>query len=273
MTQSPTEGDDTNSGGSNEPLPENQNPSADDTQQDSVSSDTQDTDQGNQGPDNQPTQDSQSSDDDGLNNFAKAQGFDPENLSDGEKKALKIAHDNHKAYRKNAESQSEELKNAVTDTEQVTDSELEDLEPAEAREARRDAEIATIKAENRVNNFYIRKPEAREYEEDMKRLVVEEAQKNGRDAARYLSSDLDRLLVLAKASRGDASEAAREEGRRAEREELRKRQEGSADAGHASNPHQAPQKVTRDWIANEYDPSNEEHRKMVDEAIARNDLY
>lgn len=255
------------------------NQSADGQQTESVSGDTQTTDQDDnsqQGDSSSTDDDSSSSDDDdGLSKFAKAQGFDPENLTDGERKALKLAHDNQKAFRTKAQEDSDALKDTLVDTESVSDDELEDLDPTEAWQRKQDARFAQLEAKERSNEFFIKNPDAREFETEMAQLLVEEAKNNGVDAARYLSKDLNRVLVLAKAARGDSTEQARADGARAERERLRQRQEGSADGGQASNSHQAPKKLSRSDILEMDDKEYEKLRESgeLDEIINRGDLY
>lgn len=279
---SPTEGDSgAGSTDENVDLPDqNQNnQSADEQQEDSVSSEAQDTDQddNNQPDDSQTTDDDSSSsdDDDGLSKFAKAQGFDPDNLTDGERKALKLAHDNQKAFRTKAQEDSDALKDTLVDTEEVSDDELEDLDATEAWQRKQDSRMAQLEASQRSTTFFQKNPEAKEYEQEMATLLVEEAKNNGIDAARYLSKDLNRVLVLAKAARGDSTDAAREEGARAERERLRKRQDGSADGGQASQTHQTPKKLSRADILDMKDEDYEKLRESgeLDEIINRGDLY
>lgn len=276
---SPTEGD--SAAGSQSDLPDDQNqgPSADEQQPESVSSDTQDADQSDTTqPDNQTTgddTDSSSDDDDGLSKFAKAQGFDPENLTDGERKALKLAHDNQKAFRTKAQEDSDALKDTLVDTEDVSDDELEDLDATEAWQRKQDSRMAQLEASQKSTDFFSKNPEAKEYEQEMANLIVEEAKNNGIDAARYLSKDLNRVLVLAKAARGDSTETAKEAGAREERERLRREQEGSADGGQASNTHQAPKKLSREDILSMDDKEYEKLRESgeLDEIINRGDLY
>lgn len=277
---SPTEGDGS-TGSADADLPENTNqqPTADEQQEDSVSSDTQDADQSDtdqQSSDSTTGDDSSSSDDDdGLSKFAKAQGFDPDNLTDGERKALKLAHDNQKAFRKTKQEDSDVLKDTLAETEEVSDDELEDLDATEAWQRKQDSRMAQLEASQRSSTFFQKNPEAKEFEQDMANLLVEEAKNNGVDAARFLAKDLNRVLVLAKAARGDSTEQARADGARAERERLRKRQEGSADSGQASNSHQAPKKLSRADILAMDDKDYETLRKSgeLDEIIARGDLY
>lgn len=282
MTQSPTENgnDQTSSDSRDESLLDNNQHQSADEQHDTVSGDDQSQDSG------QSTQDQRqdastddgdgSSDDDGLKRFAKSQGFDPDNLTAGEKKALKLAHDNQKAYRNKAQQEtSDELKKAVDDAHSVNDSDLEDDDPAvtEARLAR--SEAAQTRAELRLDRFFRENDGSRDLEGTMRDILVRTIKEDGKEAARYLTKDLNRLYLLAKAEEGDTSaETAREAGRREERQELRRRQEASADGSHAATTqHRSTPKVTRDWVSNDYDPSNVEHRKMLDEAINRGDLY
>lgn len=278
---SPTEtgGSDTGSDSSDLPV-QDQQPSADEQQTDSVSSDTQDTDQSDTGQQDASSStdddgDSSSDDDDGLSKFAKAQGFDPENLTDGERKALKLAHDNQKAFRTAQQAESDKLKDTVQDAHVVDDDVLDELDEDEAREVRRDSEIAQLRAEQKVNNFYLRNPEAKEFDKEMTDLVVEEVQNNGKEAARYLAADLDRLLVLAKARRGMSTADAEAKGARDERERLRQRQEGSADSGQAQQSQRSPKKISRADIAAMDDKEYEEFRNSgeLQAAIDRGDLY
>lgn len=260
------------------PAPTSTNQSADGQQPESVSSDPQKTDQSTTTqPDDQTTgtDSSSSSDDDGLSKFAKAQGFDPDNLTDGERKALKLAHDNQKAYRQTSQEKSDQLKETLEDTHKVTENELTDLDKSEVREAKRDSEIAQIRASQKVNDFYVRSPEAKDYDKEMTAILIEEAKTNGPEAARYLGADLNRLLVLAKAKRGEPSAETIANKEREDRELQRKRQDGSADSGQATQSHTSPKKITRADIASMPD---EEYIKLrdsgeLDAAIQRGDLY
>lgn len=274
---SPTDNGGTDTGADKTALPDNQTNNTAEEQHDTVSGgNTQDavdtskdtsSDTGTTGDD-----DGANADDDGLARFAKSQGFDPENLTDGEKKALKIAHDNQKAFREKSQKSNEDLKKVENEIykPEVSD----DADEYDKREAARDYQLNMLAANQRKRDFFDAVPEAKEYEADMAQLIKTEAENNGVDAARYLASDLRRVFILAKAGKSDdeirtASEAARRE----ERELLRHKQEAGSDASAATSNQRKSPKVTRDWIKTEYDPGNEEHRKMVDEAIARGDLY
>lgn len=252
-------------------------------QHQSADEQSQGTDSGEQSQDSGTTQDERqddstrdggSTDDDGLAKFAKAQGIeDVSELSERELRLLKVARDNQKTARKNgSKKDKEELTQTVNDLHDPAKAvdEQEDDYVNEIRQTR--MEMAQIKANQRLNDFYRENPDAEDYAEEMKQALVNEVKTYGEDAGRVLSQNLPRLLREARALRGDGhdAEAAREAGRREEREELRRKQEASADSASASTPSRGGNtKVTRRWIADNYDPSNDEHRKMLDEAMAR----
>jgi len=278
MAEAPTDGSGEPAGSSDEDLPaENQNDQSAAGHTDTTTGgDTPDVDQtSDDEPQHGTTQDTEGSDEDeGLTKFAKAQGFDPDNLTDGEKKALKLARDNQKAYRESTQQRSEETQRAITEANTLDDEETEELTPEQEWQAGVEARQARIESSLRLNEFYSKNPEARELDKEMGELVLEEAERNGKPAARYLASDLNRLYILAKARRGEnESSVIAEKARKEERERLRKAQEAGSDGSQATNSHSSTQKVTKEWVDKEYDPSNAEHRKMVDEAIQRGDLY
>lgn len=276
---SPTEQVDAGAGSPQGDLPATQpstNPSADERQEESVSGGSQQTDQNNNNqPQGTTDDDSSSSADDGLAKFAKAQGFDPDNLTDGERKALKLAHDNQKSFRNERQQRSDELKDTTQDVNTVEEDELKDLDDSEKRELLRDSEIAQLKAAQRATDFWSQNPEAREYETDMAKIIQDEKKRNGVEAARYLARDLNRVLILAKAERGSDTEATAEKARREERERLRREQEGSTDGGQAQNPNQGTKKVTRADIdaMDEKEYAEFKNSGQLQEAIARGDLY
>lgn len=215
---------------------------------------------------------SSSDDDDGLAKFAESRGYKWDEMSDDAKALLKDVQENQRAYRKTKE-EAEALRKATTEVTTVTDEELEDEDdPVLAELKRTQSRMAQYESKQQVTDFYLRNPEARDYDKEMGEIVLEEAKKNGKDAARYLASDINRLYILAKARRGGSADV--EAARREERELLRHRQEAGSEGAAASSPSTKTQKVTREWLqSGNYDPSNPEHRKMVDEAMARGDLY
>lgn len=241
-----------------------QDQSADEQQDDTDSgdSDSQDSDSDSSSQAQDEDASDESSDDDGLNKFAKSQGFDPETLTDGERKALKIAHDNQKAFRnKSNDSTVRDLQQEVTEVhkpEEGADVNTQILQ----RQAILEARVET-------SDFFQENPEARNYAEEMRDVLKDERETYGVEAARALSQNLPRLYREARFRRGDFDgDAAREAGRREEREVLRKKQEGSADSGHASSRQSSTPKIDKDWVMDTYIPGNPEHEKLLEKAIA-----
>lgn len=221
-----------------------------------------------QGGDNSQEQ-SKPSDDDGLAQFAKGQGIDNlDDLTDRERKLLKVAQDNQKEFHKKRQDEAETLRKSVAELHDPAKAAEGVDDPAAKERLELRAEMNQLKQYQRVNEFWRQNPDAKDYEADMNRLVLEEKEKYGLDSAIYLSKNLDRLYKLAKADRQDP-DSLREAGRREERQELRRKQEGSADSGSASvQSSRSNGKVDASWIENTYDPSNAEHRKMLDAYLA-----
>lgn len=200
--------------------------------------------------------------DEALAKFAKSQGIDDlSELSKRERSLLKAAHDNRVAAR--SKKPSREMEKEVQEA--YTSSDDSDT-------IRR---LNQLEAKQKLSDFFTENPEAKDYEKEMAEVLQEERTQFGDDAARSLAGNLPRLVREAKFRAGVYdSDAARESGRRDEREALRKRQEASADAPHASSSlANSTSKVTREWVETEYNPDNAEHVKMLDEAISRGDLY
>lgn len=202
--------------------------------------------------------------DDGLAKFAKAQGFDPENLTDGERRALKIAHDNQKALRSQGQPK-------VTDTAK----ELHATGEGTTDDEKFRAEFRQFKYEQATEKFWSDEKLDRSLEPSMVEILNEKKEQYGPDYARTLSEDLPTLYGLAQLRSGaNGGSVDTEAIRREERESIRKKANASEGGQHASNQGEAtlPTKIDREWLANHYDPSNPEHRKLVDEAVANGDL-
>jgi len=208
---------------------------------------------------------SESQNDDGLAKFAKSQGFDPENITDGERRALKIAHDNQKAYRNNANEKK------------VTDAVSEYNAPVagDSDDAAFRKEFAQFKYEQTSEKFFGGEGIDRAHEPAMVQILNEKKEQYGADYAKVLSQDLATLYGLAQIKSGSNTGAPvdPEAIRREERESIKRQQTASAGQPHAvtqNNPQS--QKIDREWLSTVYQPSNPEHRKMVDEAVANGDL-
>lgn len=236
-------------------------------QEDTDSSESNDSDSDSSSTSESKSDDS-SDEDKGLAKFAKSQGFDPANLTDGEKKALKLAHENQKAYRKAKEEEN---------TKKISD-EVQELYQPDEDDGRLEViekKLAQAEAKNVTNEFWAQHPDDKQYEAQMVEALINEKKEYGDDAARRLAANLPRLLREAKFLAGaDSSDAARDAGRRDERERLRKTQEGAADSAHASqSSSSATKKLTRESIEAMPYAEYESRRAEIDAAIARGDLY
>ena len=197
-----------------------------------------------------------------LKRFAKSQGFDPENLTEGEVKALSIAHKQVKETRKKLELEN---KGAIEkEVNQVNkESELPDREYFEFRLKQRDMI-------DNIREYWRSNPDDAQYEAEAVTILQEEKERYGVDAMLRLAENMPRLVREAKFAAGGFDTAkATEQGRKEERERLNKLQSGSADVAHATTS-DTPSKdeVNADWVRNVYDPTNEEHRKKLDNFMA-----
>lgn len=236
---------------------ENTNESAVESVEDTVSEETTEP-----GSNDSITEDEPDKVDADLKRFAKSQGFDPENLTEGEVKALSIAHKQVKETRKKLELEN---KGAIEkEVNQVDkESELPDREYFEFRLKQRDM-IDNIREYWRANQ------DDAKFEAEAVAILQEEKERYGVDAMLRLADNMPRLVREAKAAAGALNpEVYAEQGRREERERLNKLQSGSADGAHATTV-ETPSKdeVNAEWVRSVYDPTNEEHRKKLDAFMA-----
>lgn len=265
----PDGSDDQNSGG-NQPLPDSQSQ----TEAEPRPNTTEEN--GSTSQSEPPKGDSSSTVEgsDDLDKWAESQGIDLENpTSEQARKLAKRVRDTQKAMHDKANQAKGKEELTKTIDELHDPSKAENAEDDEyLKEVRRNRmETAQLRAQVRLQNFYRDEPDAQDYEDDMKEVLIREVREYGEEAGRSLAQNMPRLLREAKALRGSDydAEAAREAGRREEREQLRRRQEAGVDAASAQQPRARTQKVNRRWIADEYDPGNKEHVQMLDEAMAR----
>lgn len=223
--------------------------------QEAVSDDTANTNQQQEAEGEKQTQQTggDSKTDDGLAKFAKSQGFDLENASDEVKRALKIAHDNQKAFRSN-----------TTKGPKVSEATSE-LDDGSLR-----AEVEQLKYEKQADRFF-EDGRDRSLEPLMVEIINEKAEQYGKEYAFALSRDLDALYAQAQVKSGNFNaQVDPEQIRREERESINRQLSTSAPQAHAVNQgHQSAPKITQDWIQNEYDSKNPEHVKMVDEFFSQ----
>ena len=197
-----------------------------------------------------------------LKRFAKSQGFDPENLTEGEVKALSIAHKQVKETRKKLELENKgAVEKAINEIDKESD--LSDREYFEFRLKQRDMV-------DNIRQYWQENPDDKAYEAEAITILQAEKERYGDDAMLRLAENMPRLVREAKHNAGafDPDKLA-EKGRKEERERLNKLQSGSADVAHATTS-DTPSKdeVNADWVRNVYDPTNEEHRKKLDNFMA-----
>ena len=236
---------------------ENTNESAVESVEDTASEETTEP-----GSNDSITEDEPNKVDADLKRFAKSQGFDPENLTEGEVKALSIAHKQVKETRKKLEL---EYKGAIEKevTQVDKESELPDREYFEFRLKQRDMV-------DNIRQYWAENPDDRQYEAEAIAILQAEKERYGDDAMLRLAENMPRLVREAKfAAGGFDTTKATEQGRKEERERLNKLQSGSADGAHATTV-ETPSKdeVNAEWVRNTYDPTNEEHRKKLDAFMA-----
>ena len=193
--------------------------------------------------------------DDSLAKFAKSQGIDFANATDNEKRLLKIASDNQKAYRQSNQPKMEDVSRELG-------------QPGEdATEVQKlAAKVQGFEYQTKTDAFWGQSGKDRNLEGTMVNLLKNKAEQFGKEYAYALSQDLDTLYAMAQLESGTGNPSvAKEEGRREERESINKSISASAPQAHATTgtPAAAP-KVTMEWIHNEYDSRNPEHRKLVD---------
>lgn len=257
MENSPTDGsvettglpqEPTSTGQQEQSAEQNQETNSREQSQESVSDDA--AQQTNTNTQNEKGSDSTT--DDGLAKFAKSQGVDDvSKLTDNELRFLKIAHDNQKAFREKGNQPS------ITDaSKSLSGTDVE-------------ARLAQLEYEKIADNFFGQNRD-RNLEPQMVEILNEKAEQYGKDYAFNLSRDLDALYGLAQVRAGNVSSVDTEAIRREERESIQRQMSANAPAAHATSGSREPSgKIDQDWIANQYDPRNPEHRKMVDEYYRR----
>lgn len=211
--------------------------------------------------------------DDGLAKFAKGQGIeDISQLSEREQKLLKVAHDNQKFARSNTPEKKLSDVNELVDTPKQGATEDEEFK----------REFRQYKYERQTDQFWSADGRDRTLEPTMVQIlndkVAELTPVIGADKAKEyafnLSRDLPTLYNLAQIQTGTFDpQAAKEQGRREERDSIRNKAGAEAPAAHATSPVTSSTKVDKAWIQSTYDPNNAEHRQLLADAMARGDLY
>lgn len=196
-----------------------------------------------------------------LAKFAKGQGInDLSELSERELSLLKMARDNKSAFDKSKQTQpkldesSKELSKLGDDATVV-----EQLA----------AKVQAMEYNENKKSFFQGKDVS--IEPVMAQIVAKVRDSGDIDYARKLVNNLPMLYELATIGRGTTdTSAAIEAAKQEERSSINKSLSAGASDAHAINSKpQTPIKVTSDWIKNEYNPNNPEHRAIVDALTKR----
>ena len=194
--------------------------------------------------------------DDGLAKFAKSQGFDPDNLTEGEAKALKLAHENQKAFRKSTVAQTK----AALDGD-ITRDELVEFQ----------SEFRSYQAQKQAEQFFSQEGRDDSLAPVMTKILEEKRAEHGDEYARVLSQDLNLLYDLAQLNSG-AGQVDTEAIRRQERESINQKLAAGTSAAHATSSADAASgapKIDAEWIKSTYDPRNPEHIQLMTQAGLR----
>lgn len=193
-----------------------------------------------------------------LAKFAKGQGInDLSELSERERSLLKMARDNKSALDKTKQNQPK-LEESSTSLATLGDEATEVQKLA--------AKVADMEFTTKKNKFFEGKDAS--LEPVMAQVLAEKREQYGDDYARALLADMPTLYGLAQLQKPVDTSAAVEAARQEERTSMNQTLAAGASDAHATNSKPAaPIKVTAEWIRNEYDSSNPEHRALVDAAM------
>ena len=190
-----------------------------------------------------------------LTKFAKGQGInDLSELSERELSLLKMARDNKSAFDKSKQHQpilDESSKELAALGDDATD--IQKLS----------AKVAGLEFHDNKVKFLEGKDAT--LEPVMGQIVADARKELGDDYARSLINNLPFLYKLASLNKTTDTSAVIEAAKQEERNSINKSLSAGASDAHAiSSKPQTPIKVTSEWIRNEYNPSNPEHRALVD---------
>lgn len=192
------------------------------------------------------TKDNTAKFDEDLDAWAEKRGYGKLE-TEKERRMAQDARNQQRNYHKERSKESQ-VENEVKDLYTTDNEELDDVEIVKQNQARLETQLY-------IRDFFDANPEARQLEGKMAELVTEERKKYGVLAAQYLSQDLNRLYILAKAdSQSDIADQARKD----ERQLLAKKQAAAPPEANAQN-HQ--QSKTGDPAAAIREMSPEEYRK------------
>lgn len=199
---------------------------------------------------------------DGVAKFAKSQGIEWSTATENEKRLAKVAYDNQKAARQ--QMSQAKLTDATKKLNQGDDGSITDS-----------MRLAQLESKIARDEFFRHDGIDASIEPAMVDVLNKTRETSGVEVARMLSQNLPLLYKIAKAETLDESvEAARQQGRQEERASITAKTNASAPAAHARTQSDSTPKITREWVSNNPNYSdNPETLRMVEEAIARGDLY
>lgn len=196
-----------------------------------------------------------------LAKFAKGQGInDLSELSERELSLLKMARDNKSAFDKTKQAQPklDESSNELA----VLDDDATEVQKLAAKVA--NMEFSSNKAKFLEGKDVTLEPV-------MAQIVADARRELGDDYARGLLGNLPFLYSLAEGRKPTVdTSAAVEQAKKEERTSMNQSLTASAGGANATTSKPAtPIKVTSEWIRNEYNPNDPEHRALVDAAMKR----
>lgn len=154
---------------------------------------------------------------DELASFAKAKGFNPEALSEGERKALEMARNAEKRMHEATANSSRQLETAVTEQSTVNSGDQRYDELAQ--------EVVDLKISKSVSDFWAAHPEARQHENEMAETVAKRP---------WLAQDLEALYAVV-ASNPNREAQLKADGGREALTELAQKQQAAAPTSAATN--------------------------------------
>lgn len=196
-----------------------------------------------------------------LAKFAKGQGInDLSELSERELSLLKMARDNKSAFDKKNQAQPK-LDESSTELATLGD-DATDVQKLAAKVA--NMEFSSNKAKFLEGKDVTLEPV-------MAQIVADARRELGDDYARGLLGNLPFLYSLAEGRKPTVdTSAAVEQAKKEERTSMNQSLTASAGGANATTSKPAtPIKVTSEWIRNEYNPNDPEHRALVDAAMKR----
>ena len=244
-----------------------ENPTADQQQPSQPSQSQQPADQQQPNPDaNAATQAPAPNDE--LSEWAKKQGFDPDNLSpDQSRQVLKRLRDTQKAFHESREAlkAAQEFGKDINKNELAKLNEIDD--PIERQTAVNTAELKNVRTSLAVERFFGANPDAIEHRQKMSELVAQDVEQYGDGMSDYWMANLDKLAQIAKDSTVESAQsAAYQQGRQEERENVARQQQFSTPQPHATNPTSGRQPITS--AAQIRAMSEGERRERTDEIFA-----